>query len=160
MQRCWWHMLMWREWQPRRWYMLGHWWMQLKRSSLVRQKRRKMVLLRQRSLIRQQRREQQHRRGRLGDVSQATWNHRVANVPLSSEAGQAPMTQGVAAAWMAALLAGSHWHAVSEAPQEGAADLAAFARHSVAQDGIWAAARPERATTARVEYVNCMLKVV
>ena len=74
-----------------------------------------------------------------------------SNVPGISDEGQAPMTQGVAAAWMAAWLADSHWQAVSVAPHEGAADLTALARQVVAQAGIWAAARPERATTARAE---------
>ena len=84
----------------------------------------------------------------------------MIDILWSSEDGQAPMTQGVARAWIAALLAGSHWQATSVAPHDGAPFEAASARHWVAHAGIWAAARPERAMMAKAEYVNCMLMVV
>jgi hypothetical protein len=90
------------------------------------------------------------------DFSELIW---IYSPSISAGVVQACSTQGVAAAWMRALLAGWHWHATSVAEQAGAA-LMAFARQVVAQAGIWAAARPEKAITAKVEYLNCMMKIV
>ena len=92
-----------------------------------------------------------------------------------SEDGQLDSTQGVAAAWMVAALAGMHWQAMSD--EAHLAEEAAAATHDcymtvrtasqvqdirkhTAHDGrvVWALARAARATTAKAEYENCILK--
>jgi hypothetical protein len=69
---------------------------------------------------------------------------------------QAASTQDVAAAVMADWLDSWHWHAVSVAPQD-VDELTASEIHFVAQAGIWALARPTRATRAMAENEYCIL---
>ena len=67
-------------------------------------------------------------------------------------------TQGVASVVIAALLAAEHWHAVSVGAQEVLA-IAALIQDWAQVGMLWAAARPESAMMAKVEYEYFMLIV-